>query len=121
MGNDILDFGALVMVAIAVMATYDRYRFKKAIEVIVTGDKPNSEKAEEIIAFTGSKGFLVHHQGENQVQMLKKKQFSLLLAIVLLLLGCLAFAPSLIFLAIYVLYFMAKKDEIETFNLNGGV
>lgn len=82
----------------------------KDIQNIVDSDLSNSEKFDKISQIYTSNGFLIVSRSENNMQFMRKKEFSFLWA----LLWFLVFGVGLI---VYLLYYFSKNDEIVNIQL----
>lgn len=80
------------------------------IQSIVDSKLSNSEKLDKISQIYTSNGFLIVSRSENNMQFMRKKEFSFLWA----LLWFLVFGIGLI---VYLLYYFSKNDEIINIQL----
>jgi hypothetical protein len=106
----LLIVAVLVFFAVIVSDHIDIAKENKKINLIFESDATNARKIEQIIDFFSSRGYRVVDRSENQVRILKKKEFSLTWAI----LCTLAFGVDLL---LYILYYLSKSDDIKTFTL----
>lgn len=82
------------------------------VRAILTSDLRNADKIDNLVAFYSAKGFAVTNRSGNQVQMVRKKKFSFWWALAWFLL----FGVGVI---IYLLYYLAKRDDVRTYTLPG--
>ena len=80
------------------------------LETALGGAQTPSQRAERELEKYLRQGYVIVHKDEERVQLIRKKKFSFLLAFLGLL--CWGFG-----LAVYVLYYLAKRDRVATIRL----
>lgn len=78
------------------------------------------EQVDETLAKWAQKGFMVMTRSKAQIILTRKKQFSFLLALVCLLACVLNIVLGVVLLGLYLLYFLAEKDEVLTIAVDHG-
>ena len=109
-GTIILAVALVAAPIVLIMGYMSNRKFEARVsQILKNKDLSIHERMDKLVSFMASERYIVQDRSETQLQVLQKKKFNWLLAIIFI---CLWFVPFVI----YLVYFLVKNERIRTFN-----